>query len=45
VHAAGVYHVTWDGRDQDGRVAAAGVYYFQLEAGGRRMSRSLVLLK
>jgi hypothetical protein len=44
-HAAGVYHSTWDGRDQDGRIAASGVYFFQLEAGGRRMSHSLVLLK
>jgi hypothetical protein len=44
-HAAGDYHIAWDGRDDDGRVAAAGVYYFNLEADGRRLTRTLVLLR
>jgi len=42
---AGVYHVTWDGRSTDGRMAAAGVYYLRLSADGRLSNRSLVLLR
>jgi hypothetical protein len=42
---AGVYSIPWDGTDGDGRISAAGVYYFQLEADGHRFSRPLVLLR
>ena len=45
VHEAGVYRVDWDGTDDAGRLAAAGVYYFDLEAAGRRQHRPLVLLR
>ena len=45
VRPAGVHHATWDGRDTDGRMAAAGVYYLRLAADGRVGSRSLVLLR
>ena len=31
---AGPYAVTWDGRDDGGRPAAAGVYFYRLESGG-----------
>jgi hypothetical protein len=30
----GPYAVTWDGRDDSGHAAAAGVYFYRLEAGG-----------
>ncbi|HDQ99724.1 MAG TPA: T9SS type A sorting domain-containing protein [candidate division WOR-3 bacterium] len=35
--------VTWDGRDDAGRAAARGVYLYRLEAGGRSISRKLIL--
>jgi hypothetical protein len=37
--------MVWDGRDDGGRTAAAGVYYLSLDADGRRMTRALVLLR
>jgi trimeric autotransporter adhesin len=43
--AAGVYRLAWDGQDESRRPAAAGVYYLQLSAGGRRFNRSLVMLR
>jgi hypothetical protein len=42
---AGVYRMTWDGLDESRRPAAAGVYFLQLSAGGRRFTRSLVMLR
>jgi hypothetical protein len=42
---AGVYRLTWDGRDETRHPAAAGVYFLQLSAGGRRFTRSLVMLR
>jgi flagellar hook assembly protein FlgD len=42
---AGVYRVTWDGRDGSGGRAAAGVYYVRLVAAGQRFTRTLVLLR
>jgi len=43
--AAGVYRMTWDGQDEARHPAAAGVYYLQLSAAGRRFNRSLVMLR
>lgn len=45
VQPAGVYRTTWNGTGDDGQRAAAGVYYLRLEADGRRMNRTLVLLR
>ena len=42
---AGVYSLPWDGKDDDGRIAAAGVYYILLEADGKKFNRSLVFLR
>ena len=45
IQPAGVYRVTWNGAGDDGQMAAAGVYYLRLDADGRRMNRTLVLLR
>ena len=42
---AGRHEIPWDGRDDLGRAAAAGVYFARLEAGPWAASASLVLLK
>jgi hypothetical protein len=41
---AGEQRVRWDGRDDDGRRAPAGVYLVRMEAGGRVESARLVLI-
>ncbi len=40
----GAYRPEWDGRDERGGPAAAGVYYVRLVAGGRRMVCRIVAL-
>ena len=42
---AGAWRAIWDGSDESGRTAAAGLYYAQLQAGDRRFTRRLVLLR
>jgi adenylyl- and sulfurtransferase ThiI len=42
---AGLYQVAWDGHDESGAVAAAGVYYARLVTPQGRFTRSLVYLK
>ena len=42
---AGPHTVTWDGRDGKGRLAAAGIYFYRLSAGGQTATRRLVLLR
>lgn len=42
---AGEYRVTWDGRDDSGREAAAGVYFYRLAAGQTSETRRAVLLR
>jgi flagellar hook assembly protein FlgD len=42
---AGEYRLGWDGRDDHGSPAAAGVYYVRLMAGGRHYSRPVVNLR
>ena len=37
--------VRWDGRDEQGRQAVAGVYWYRLASGGRSDVRKVVLLK
>jgi len=43
--AAGPHQVTWDGRGDDGRRAAAGVLFCRLEAAGRVAQRRMVRLR
>ena len=43
--APGRHVVQWDGRGDSGRALAAGVYFYQLRAGGQQEIRKLVLLQ
>lgn len=42
---AGLHSVTWDGRDDMGRGAAAGVYLYRFEAGKSVQTRAMSLVK
>jgi hypothetical protein len=42
---AGEQGVVWDGRDQNGNPVASGVYFYTVTSGGKRLSKSIVLLK
>ena len=35
----------WDGLDDDGQRAASGVYFYRLDAGGKSLTRKLVVMK
>jgi predicted outer membrane repeat protein len=41
----GIYDVTWDGRSNSGQPAAAGVYFYQLTAGGETQTGQAILLR
>lgn len=43
--AAGHYHISWDGRDNQGKMVSAGVYLYRLEAGQFSQTRQLTFLK
>jgi len=42
--AAGIYHVTWDATDRNGRRVSPGTYYLSLDAGAVSRARKLVVL-
>jgi hypothetical protein len=42
---AGPQVAPWNGRDSDGRVVSAGVYFYRLEFGGSSMTGKMTLLK
>ena len=42
---AGRYTITWDGRDDDGRSLATGVYLYRLRAGAHTLTRKLLMLR
>jgi hypothetical protein len=42
---AGRYTVNWNGRDESGRQAAAGVYFYRLTANGTSAARTMNLIK
>jgi flagellar hook assembly protein FlgD len=44
-YAAGRYHADWDGRDDAGMRAAAGVYFFRLTADSDARTRKVTLMK
>ena len=43
--AAGAHDAPWDGRDNQGRTAASGVYFFRLTAGSERAQGRIVLVR
>jgi hypothetical protein len=42
---AGSYELSWQGRNEDGRPVASGLYFCRLEAEGRNLTRRMLLLK
>ena len=42
---AGNHYVVWDGRNAAGKSVASGVYFYQIEAGGFKAAKKLVVLK
>jgi subtilisin-like proprotein convertase family protein len=43
--AASAYVVEWNGRDDTGRQAASGTYYYRLRSEGQELTRKMTLLK
>ncbi len=43
--AATTHTVVWDGRDDTGRQAASGTYYYRLRSEGQELTRKMTLLK
>ncbi len=43
--SAGAYKVTWDGRDDFGRVVAGGVYFYQMKTEGFQFTRKMIFSK
>ncbi|MBD3237586.1 MAG: hypothetical protein GF330_12850, partial [Candidatus Eisenbacteria bacterium] len=41
----GYHSAVWNGRDEHGRLAPGGVYFYGLDLGGRQLSRQLVLIR
>ncbi|MFC1572868.1 FlgD immunoglobulin-like domain containing protein, partial [Candidatus Eisenbacteria bacterium] len=44
-HESGIYEVTWDGRDHQGALAPAGIYFFRLDCAGKTERSRLILLR
>jgi hypothetical protein len=42
---AGIHDVRWDGTDDRGTTVATGIYFYVLDAGGKRYQHKMVLLK
>jgi hypothetical protein len=42
---AGVYEVSWDGRDRRGNFVGSGIYFVRLECAGKVTTRKITLLK
>lgn len=45
LETAGSHEVIWDGRDDNGRELASGVYFYRIETPGSREQRKMVLLR
>jgi cell surface protein SprA len=45
LQSAGIHYATWSGRDDAGRSVGSGVYFYRLEAGGKQLTRRMVLVK
>ncbi len=45
VQSAGEHRLTWEGKDDNGRLVSSGIYYYRLEYGGKSLMRKMILLK
>ena len=43
--AAGSYAVSWDGRDEEGKYLASGIYLYRLQSGAQVSTRKMLLLR
>lgn len=43
VHVPGAYSVMWDGRNSRGNKVSTGIYFYQLIAGNKSISKKIVL--
>lgn len=43
--SSGNHSTIWDGKDENGREVASGIYFYRLEARGLKLTRRMVLLK
>lgn len=44
-HMAGKYSITWDGRDNTGRLVSSNIYVYQLRTRGFTKSRTMILMR
>jgi hypothetical protein len=42
---AGEHSLSWDGKDEHGRTAASGLYFFRLQSGEKSLTRKLLLVR
>jgi hypothetical protein len=42
---AGTYEVIWDGRDDQGKEVASGIYFCKLKVGDSSQTRKMVLIE
>lgn len=42
---AGNHSTQWNGKDENGAAAASGVYFVELQAGARRLTKKIILMK
>jgi hypothetical protein len=45
VEKAGFKTIIWDGRDDSGKSAASGVYFYEINAGSFNESKKMTMLK
>lgn len=42
---ASSYHIVWDGKNEQGKIASSGIYFYRLEVNGISQTKRMVLLK
>ena len=44
-HQAGLYSVSWDGRDDNGHVMGSGIYFYELDTGENVYTRKMTIIR